>query len=113
MAALPPWRAVLLAIISVAVATLSMWALQESLHHSFLVFFIAAVTITAVAGGRWPAIFAIILSMLAYPAVAIFSGGARFGFQQFEIEVVLLVTSGVIAWLAIRQQEGRKRLAGV
>src|SRR5258707_723831 len=43
MSALPPWRPVLLAIISVAMASLLMWALQESLHHSFLVFFIAAV----------------------------------------------------------------------
>jgi K+-sensing histidine kinase KdpD len=113
MSALPPWRVALLAVVSVATATVMMWALQEFLHHSFLVFFIAAVAITALAGGRLAAAFAIVLSMLAYPAVAVLSGGARFGFQQIEIEFVLLVTSGVIAWLAIRQQEARKRLAAV
>ena len=112
MSALPPWRVALLAVVSVATATVMMWALQASLHHSFLVFFIAAVAITALAGGRLAAAFAIVLSMLAYPAVVL-SGGARFGFQQVEIEFVLLVTSGVIAWLAIRQQEARKRLAAV
>src|SRR3954470_3443606 len=113
MAALPPWRASLLAVVSVAMATLLMWALQASLHHSFLVFFIAAVAITALAGGRLAAVFAIVLSMVAYSAVSKLSVGAGFGFQQMEIEFVLLVTSGVIAWLAIWQQEARRRLGAV
>ena len=109
----PRWRAYLLAFVSVAAATLLMWALQASLHHSFLVFFIAAVTITALAGGGRPAAFAILLSMLGYPSVSVLAEGAKFGWQQIEIEIVLLVTSSIVAWLAIRQQEVQKRLATV
>lgn len=113
MTALPPWRAYLVSVVSVASATAMMWALQASLHHSFLVFFIAAVTASAMAGGRRPAAFAIFLSMLGYSAVAVLAGHARFGSQQIEIEVVLLTTSSLIAFLILRQQEARKRLAAV
>ena len=109
----PPWRAYPLAVVFVATATALMWALQSTLHHSFLVFFIAAITITALAGGRGPAVLAILLSMLSYSSVSVLAGGAKFGWQQIEIEIVLLVASSTIAWLAIRQQEARNRLAAV
>jgi hypothetical protein len=112
MAALPPWRAALLAIVSVATATVVMWALQASLHRSFLVFFVAATAFSALAGGRRAAALAIILSMVAYPAVSLLSG-AGFGFPQVEVELVLLLTSGLIAWFGIREQESRRKLAQV
>jgi K+-sensing histidine kinase KdpD len=113
MPAFPSWRSYLLALFSVATATLFMWMLQASLHHSFLVFFIAAVAVTALAGGLRPAIFAMGLSMLSYWAVSMLPAGAKFGLLQSEVEAVLLVTSSLIILLAVRQQEARKRLAAV